>query len=99
MKGGKEVPKKQPVMPYTGESLPAQPSVLCRNCGRPVKLRRHNQQFCNKQCKNRWWSRGNRRLSQLEKRVVALSAVIRLLAQAVGTDVTSVYVDGEKIEF
>ena len=98
MRGGQEMPKKQPVMPYAGESLSAQPSVSCKNCGRPVKRRRHNQQFCSKQCKDRWWSRGNRRLSKLEKRVAALSAVIRLLAQAVGTDVTAIYVDGEKIE-
>ncbi len=53
--------------------------VFCLNCGRAIPEPRPGQKYCRKalgqkgSCKDRYWSRGLRRLRELEKEVGYLS--------------------------
>ena len=62
-----ESTRKQHQMPYTAKSQSDSRKFICKNCGRSMPFRRHNQVFCTNLCKNRYHSRGVRRISQLEK--------------------------------
>lgn len=70
---------REPELPYTArpplcgeEGLHY---VFCLNCGRVIYNPRKGQKFCRKDtrqrgsCKDKYWSRGLRRLSMLEKEI------------------------------
>jgi len=76
--------------------------AVCKNCGRPIPadfLKKHpNARFCPKSifpdsnCKDRYWSRGQRQISKLEGRILVLEdAVIKLTAAQ------SLFVETEKV--
>ena len=73
--------------------------ISCKNCGRIQHTTHPKKCFCNDVCKNMYHSRGVRRISQLEKRMSAAEVVLKLLAQAIGMDIESIYVDGELIKY
>jgi len=54
-------------------------SINCLNCGKPIapERQKHKAKFCDQLCKDRYHSRGQRRLSKLEKRVEALENKIK----------------------
>jgi len=56
--------------------------IFCFHCGRAIPNPRPGQKFCRKalgqkgSCKDKYWSRGLRRLSELEKEVAYLADLI-----------------------
>jgi len=56
--------------------------VFCLNCGRAIPEPRQGQKYCRKalgqkgSCKDRYWSRGLRRLRELEKEVEYLADLV-----------------------
>lgn len=84
---GPKKPSRGPELPYTARSgqagIVGLPSPLfCLNCGRAIPMPRTGQKFCRKaphqkgSYKDRYWSRGLRRLRELEKEVGYLADLV-----------------------
>jgi len=60
----------------------------CPNCGRSVDKKHHNQKFCPRNpngssCKDRYWSRGTRRVSKMNIKLNALVDVVQEMIDVV----------------
>ena len=56
-------------------------SFECQNCGRSQERTQRNQKFCSRNpngtsCKDRYWSRGTRRVSKMNIRLNTLASLV-----------------------
>lgn len=56
--------------------------IDCPNCGRSVDKKHHNQKFCSSSCKDRYWSRGTRRVSKMQ---IQINKILNILQASVET--------------
>lgn len=55
--------------------------IECPNCGRSLERKHHNQKFCSSSCKDRYWSRGTRRVSKMNIRLNSLIDTVEVVIE------------------